>query len=112
MKMRANNTLCDAYVEDMASLGVSVVKDGETTPTSTDMGNVSYVVPSFHGGFAIPADATTTLHTPAFASAARTEAAHDSAIQAAKEMAMMAIRVLVDDNIAAATRADFEKDED
>ncbi|KAK7229893.1 hypothetical protein V2G26_002063 [Clonostachys chloroleuca] len=110
--MRANSTLCDAYVEDMASFGVIVVKDCETTPASTYMGHVSYIVPSFHGGFVIAADATTTLHRPAFATAARIEAAHSSTMQAAKGMTMMAIRVLVDDKTASAARADFEKDED
>ncbi|RSL86551.1 hypothetical protein CEP51_002760 [Fusarium floridanum] len=112
MNMRANGALCGAYVEDMASFGVNVVMDAEPTAASTDMGNVSHIVPSFHGGFVIPAEPTTTLHTPEFAAAAKTEEAHDAAIKAAMGMAMMAVRVLVDDNIAAAARADFEKDDD
>ncbi|RSM19174.1 hypothetical protein CDV31_002095 [Fusarium ambrosium] len=112
MNMRANGALCGAYVEDMASFGANVVMDAEPTAASTDMGNVSHIVPSFHGGFVIPAEPTTTLHTPEFAAAAKTEEAHDAAIKAAMGMAMMAVRVLVDDNIAAAARADFEKDDD
>ena len=108
--LRINSSLCKAYVEDMAHLGLKI-KEEEWTPTeaSTDMGNVSHVVPSFHGAFPIPTTPDVSPHNPKFAACAGTEEAHVSALNCAKGMAMMAIRVLTDDGLADNARKDFEK---
>lgn len=94
----------------MARLGL-VIKQEEWTPTeaSTDMGNVSHLVPSFHGAFPIPTTPDVAAHNPKFAACAGTDEAHASALSCAKGMAMMAIRVLTDDAIAEGARRDFEK---
>lgn len=73
------------------------------------IGNVSHEVPSFHGIFGIPAAEGVTMHNIGFADAARTPEAHERAIQAGKAMAMLAIRILSDDNTAASVKADFVK---
>lgn len=78
---------------------------------STDMGNVSYVVPSFHGAFAVPVPSGVACHNPDFAAAAATTEAHNIAIKCAKGLAMLAIRVLVEDKVARGARADFEVEE-
>ncbi|CAI6089330.1 unnamed protein product [Clonostachys chloroleuca] len=50
--LRVNNTLCQTYIEEMACFGNNVFpKQRMGFPASTDMGNVSYHVPSFHGTF-------------------------------------------------------------
>ncbi|MEW6142099.1 MAG: M20 family metallopeptidase [Chloroflexota bacterium] len=54
---------------------------------STDMGNVSQVVPSIHGWVAI-APSHVSEHTPEFAKAAASEAGHKGLIDGAKAMAM------------------------
>ncbi|KAJ2976876.1 hypothetical protein NQ176_g4688 [Zarea fungicola] len=47
-----NRTLCETYVEDMASFGDNIaIKSNQPFTVSTDMGNVSHEVPSFHGGY-------------------------------------------------------------
>lgn len=79
---------------------------------STDMGNVSHFVPSFHGGIGIPAEPGVAMHNPRFAGAAGTDEAHAAAIKAAKGMAMLGLRVLLDSEVATKARVDFEqKDE-
>lgn len=76
---------------------------------STDMGNVSHTVPSFHGAFCIPTAPGVAIHSPAFASAAAADKAHVAAIKCAKGMAMLALRVFFDGSVADEARRDFEK---
>jgi metal-dependent amidase/aminoacylase/carboxypeptidase family protein len=94
----------------MALLGLNI-KQEDWTPTeaSTDMANVSHLVPSFHGAFPIPTTPDVTAHNPKFAACAGTKEAHASALNCAKGMAMMAVRVLTDDGVADGARRDFEK---
>lgn len=94
-----------------------MAKDGENVllypPTpqtaSTDMGNVSHMVPSFHGVFCIPTAPDVAIHSAPFASAAATGEAHVAAIKCAKGMAMLALRVFVDGGVADGARRDFER---
>ena len=78
---------------------------------STDMGNVSHLVPSFHGAFTIPATPDVSGHNPKFAACAATDEAHEAALKSAKGMAMLGLRVLLDDVVAEGARGDFHKDE-
>ena len=59
---------------------------------STDMGNVSYVVPSIHPYFSV--GTTASCHTREFAQATNTDYAHERAVCAGKATAMTAIDVL------------------
>jgi len=94
----------------MGTFGSRVqIKQEKPMNASTDMGNVSHRVPSFHGGFIIPAGPEISAHNPGFAACAGTEEAHKAALTCAKGMAMLALRVLVDDDLARRARADFEK---
>jgi hypothetical protein len=114
MDLRVNNTLCETYVEEMALLGETFLPR-EIHPKgfgSTDMGNVSYTVPSFHGAFVIPVSSGVACHNPDFAAAASTQEAHDIAIKCAKGLAMLAVRVLVEEGVAEGARRDFEREED
>lgn len=79
---------------------------------STDMGNVSHIIPSFHGGFVIPAEKDVSLHNPAFAACAGTDKGHKAALNCAKGMAMLALRVLIDENTARRAKEDFEQDDE
>ncbi|PHH66595.1 hypothetical protein CDD81_6432 [Ophiocordyceps australis] len=75
---------------------------------STDMGNVSHQVPTFHGGFGIETEPTAAMHSPEFATAAEKKEAHESAIRCAKGMAGMALRVLMEDEVAEEAKRDFK----
>lgn len=79
---------------------------------STDMGNVSHIVPSFHGAFVIPAGGDVSAHNPAFAACAGTEEAHKAALNCANGMAMLALRVLLDNNVAQRAAEDFRQTDD
>ncbi|KAE8376404.1 hypothetical protein BDV26DRAFT_294150 [Aspergillus bertholletiae] len=110
MDLRVNDTLSDIYVKEMGVLGEKFMPREVQAKGfgSTDMGNVSYVVPSFHGAFVIPVSSGVACHNPDFATAAATDEAHTIAIKCAKGLAMLAIQVLVEDNVAIAARRDFE----
>ena len=109
INLRANETLCKTYVEDMAQNGEKVLLHSEKPYTaSTDMGNVSYTVPSFHGAFSVPTAPNVAIHNPQFAAAAATDEGHAAAIKSSKGMAMLALRVLVDGSVADGARRDFE----
>lgn len=111
--MRSNRTLCQAYVDDMATIGEKVMLDQEKPMNaSTDMGNVSHLVPSFHGAFVIPAAPDVSGHNPKFAACAGTDQAHENALKCAKGMAMLGIRVLLDDAIANGAKTDFQQDDE
>lgn len=108
LNLRANDTLCRTYTEDMKTLGSNILAHQETDMNaSTDMGNVSHIIPTFHGAFAIPATSDVLIHSQAFAACAGTEEAHRVALQCAKGMAMLALRVLVDDDVARSAKEDF-----
>ncbi|KAI1141446.1 hypothetical protein F5Y05DRAFT_261625 [Hypoxylon sp. FL0543] len=93
----------------MEAIGENVLLRQEKPITaSTDMGNVSHVVPSFHGAFAIPAAPDILLHNPQFAAAASTDEAHEAALRCAKGLAMLAARMLLDGGVKDAARDDFE----
>jgi metal-dependent amidase/aminoacylase/carboxypeptidase family protein len=109
LNLRANNALCETYAQDMSTFGSRVqIKQEKPMNASTDMGNVSHLVPSFHGGFIIPAGPEISAHNPGFAACAGTEEAHQAALTCAKGMAMLALRILVDDDLAQRAKADFE----
>ncbi|KAF2117616.1 metal-dependent amidase/aminoacylase/carboxypeptidase [Lophiotrema nucula] len=113
LNLRANRKLCETYARDMNAIGVSIqVEQEKDMNASTDMGNVSHIVPSFHGAFVIPTEPGVAGHNPAFAAAAGTDDAHRAALQSAKGMAMLALSVLVDDRIAQQAKEDFEGDDD
>ncbi|KAI1095548.1 hypothetical protein F5B19DRAFT_308080 [Rostrohypoxylon terebratum] len=109
----ANKSLCSKYVEDMSVIGEKILLWREKPFTaSTDMGNVSQIVPSFHGAFGVPTAPGIAIHNPRFAAAASTDEAHEVCLKCAKGMAMLAIRVLLDDEFASSAKRDFEQDKD
>ncbi|KAF5665615.1 hypothetical protein FCIRC_10483 [Fusarium circinatum] len=76
----------------------------------SDFGNVSYECPSLHPLFIIPTLPTDNVHAPGFARAAGEPAAFNAAIKAAKGIAVLGVRVLLDEEFANRTREAFEDD--
>ncbi|KAM0453470.1 hypothetical protein ACHAO4_005063 [Trichoderma viride] len=106
----SNPVLCKTYIEEMAVLGDKVdMKLLESFNASTDMGNVTQVVPGIHSGFGIQTAPGVSLHSREFAAAAGTDESHEVAMKSGKGMAMLAIKVLVDDAIAESARTEFNK---
>jgi len=82
----------------------------ETGPTvgSTDMGNVSHVVPSIHPMVAM-APKGTVLHTREFADAARSEKAYEALSIASKTMGMTVVDVLTNSAVVDELRLDTDR---
>lgn len=81
---------------------------------STDVGNVSHVLPTIQPLFSINTDAWN--HTPAFREAAGTEDAHHAALNVAKVLSFIALdlfrsRELIED-VKKEYRTTFSKSED
>jgi amidohydrolase len=94
--MRSNRALAKAYRRNMEALGRQVQEDdSHRSMGSTDMGNVSVLVPAIHPTVAI-APPDVAIHTPGFREVAASEAGHRGLLDAAKAMAMTAADVLLD----------------
>jgi amidohydrolase len=92
--MKNNATLAQLFSQNLESLGRHVETfDPSFGFGSTDMGNVSQVVPSIHPTIAI-ASPEVFIHTQEFASAAASEAGHEGLMDAAKAMAMTVADIL------------------
>ncbi|KAJ5880793.1 Peptidase M20 domain-containing protein 2 [Penicillium subrubescens] len=111
--LKANMPICESYVSAMRAMGHHTLLDnseqkGALAGGSTDMGNVSYVVPGFHGVFCIPAKGVN--HTPEFTSGAGSPEGFERAIACAAGMAVVGCQVLVDDKFAEAVKKDFQRE--
>lgn len=106
--VRTNMALAEAYRANVESLGRTVV-DPESSRSmgSTDMGNVTQIVPGIHPAIAI-APWDVPIHTTGFREIAASEAGHLGLLDSAKAMAMTAIDVLTDNGLRKAMRSEFE----
>jgi len=92
--MKNNMNLAGLFKQNLESLGRTVDDfDHRSGLGSTDMGNVSQVVPSIHPTIAI-APREVLLHSPEFATATVSEAGHNGLLDAAKAMAMTVVDIL------------------
>jgi amidohydrolase len=108
--MVTNESLSASYVANAALLGRSV-SDPRTTGHrvvgSTDMGNISHLVPSIHPMIA-SAPSGATIHTQAFAKHSRESLADKAVIDGAKAMAMTAIDFWTSTERQKAVAQDFQ----
>ncbi len=107
--MNTNMAMASAHRKNLAAVGRTLPETETPRPMgSTDMGNVSKVVPGIHPGIAIaPPDVNS--HSPAFAEYAASPSGDKAVIDGAKALAMTAIDILTDADLRAAMRADFER---
>ena len=93
--MRTNSPLAEAYRSNLAAVGREVTDDqSRRSMGSTDMGNVSTLLPAIHPTIAI-APREVSAHSPEFARWAASEDGHRGLLDAAKALAMTAVDVLV-----------------
>jgi amidohydrolase len=107
--MLTNPALASAYRANLARLGRTAIEpeNGRVPVTgSTDMGNVSKLVPSIHPMIAI-APPTVSLHSKEFAEFAASVSGNQAVIDGAKVLAMTAIDVLCQADLRAAMEASF-----
>jgi len=107
--MVPSTPICERWAEHLGTLGIAVQPTGEDERMgSTDMGNVSQVIPAAHPYIAIAPEGMPS-HTAAFRDAAGTPQAHDNAIAAAKALALVAVDLLAEPALLAAAKAEFEE---
>ncbi len=107
--MRPNHALGNAFVRNLEALGepLSPPKPDEGMG-STDMGDVSQVVPAIHPYIKI-CDEDVAGHSRAFAEAAISGRGLEAMLIAAKAMAMTAVDVFTDPELAARMKEEFQK---
>lgn len=103
-----NETLAQAFAKNLEALGRKVQEPEETAGGgSTDMGNVSHVVPAIHPYIAICEPGTAASHSREFAQATISEMGHKGLLDGAKALAMTAIDVFTDSALLAAIKDEF-----
>ncbi|MBN9166114.1 MAG: amidohydrolase [Myxococcales bacterium 68-20] len=106
--MRNNMTMARAFGEHLGSLGRKAREtDDRVGAGSTDMGDVSHVVPSIHPYLAIVDENVALCHQHAFAGAAASDRGFDTTVHAAKALARTAVELLVDDQLRSSVRAEW-----
>ena len=91
--LRSNPILAKLYAVNLDKLGIDNYKYEKEIYGSTDMGNVSYVVPSLHPFYAIGSGKEVN-HTREFAAVANTAEAHEKTLVIATALANTCIDVL------------------
>lgn len=105
--LRPNRPLAEACSANLARLGRKV-SDSSTSRGmgSTDVGNVSAIVPTIHPSIAVGPRGV-VIHTPEFANMAASQEGHRGLLDAAKALAMTAVDMLVDANLRQRMQAEF-----
>ncbi|MFC2035288.1 M20 family metallopeptidase [Chloroflexota bacterium] len=107
--MRNNLPLAQLFIHNMQSLGRRVaLSDPDNTFGSTDMGNVSQLVPSIHSFIAI-AEKETSIHTQQFTSAAASETGIKGMLDGAKALAMTVVDLVTNPEIVTKVKEEFEQ---
>ena len=104
--IQSNEVLAARYKEHMHSLGVTDVEWTGDCPGSTDMGNVSHVVPSIHPVYKITNGIGN--HTREFAKVSNTQSAHEKTQTVAKALSLTCIDVLTGKDVLQKVRENFK----
>ncbi|GIY15293.1 peptidase M20 domain-containing protein 2 [Caerostris extrusa] len=105
-----NKTLADLFKKHAETLGMDT-DPGEVRDLlfgSTDMGNVSHVIPSIHPFYAIQSEEIN--HTRSFTEASGSKQAQHPTLLVSKAMAMTAVEILRSPQLLKDIRRDFEED--
>ena len=107
--LRTNRPLVELYRANSARLGRTVEEPSaeRRVTASTDMGNVSYLVPAIHPIVAA-APPEVSLHSREFAACAASPQADRAALDGAKAMAMTVVDLWLGPDTLAEVRAAFE----
>ena len=98
LEVISNENLAKLYTENLEGLGRNDVLLSKELTLSTDMGNVSYTVPSIHPMYAVGSGSEVN-HTREFTAVANTPEAHAETLVAAKAMAHTCIDALTTDGL-------------
>lgn len=105
--MLNNQAMVEAYTRNGEDVGMQFIELKDLTTGSSDMGNVSQVVPSIHPNFGVGSPIVT--HSPEFTAAAATEAAHQSMLRAACALAMTGVDLALDRDLLLRAKEEFAR---
>ena len=105
--LMSSTSLAKLYASNLTLLGEKYEMDAGFLSGSSDMGNVSYIVPSIHPMYAIGSGEGN--HTRDFTAVANTPEAHAQTLVAAKAMAYTCIDVLSTDGALQEVKRSFEE---
>jgi len=107
--MKNNTALAKTFEKYLKALGEKVqAPDPKAGKGSTDMGNVSYVVPSIHPSIAI-GPKTLAGHSREFAVASVSDRGHEAMLNAAKAMALTTLDLFSDPSLTEKVKREFGK---
>ena len=107
--IHSNRVLARLYEHHLTAERITDFKVEDNVTFSTDMGNVSHVVPSLHPGYAIGGGKVYN-HTRQFTSVTNTPAAHAKTLKIGKVMANTCIDVLIGgEKLLQEIKEDFKK---
>ncbi|MFC1984769.1 M20 family metallopeptidase [Chloroflexota bacterium] len=107
--MRNNMLLAQLFTKNMQSLGrMAIPSTSGNSFGSTDMGNVSQIVPGIHPSIAI-SDHETTIHSTQFALAAASESGIKGMLDAAKALAMTVVDLVASAETVAKIKEEFKQ---
>ncbi|HYF46144.1 MAG TPA: M20 family metallopeptidase [Acidimicrobiales bacterium] len=106
--MLDNPTMVDLYKANAERLGRSLLdpKDGPAVVGSTDMGNVSHLVPSIHPMIQV-SPPNVSIHSPEFTKYAASEDGDRAVLDGAKAMAMTVADLWLQPGLLEAAKAEF-----
>lgn len=109
--VRDNRSMVSVYARNMSGLGREVSDPdavGRRVTGSTDMGNVSYLLPSMHPMVMAAPDGT-AIHTEDFARHAGSESGDRAVVAGAKAMAMTVVDLWSDPDLLAGVKREFAR---
>jgi len=108
--MKNNMTAARLFADNMKSIGRTAIFPSPNRPTgSTDMGNVSQVVPSIHPFVGI-APIEVSLHSVEFAEAAASEAGIRGMLDGARALSMTVVDLLANHDTMTKAREEFRQE--
>jgi amidohydrolase len=105
--MKRNETLLDLFRANLEALGAVESPEVRDRLGSSDVGNVSQVIPAIQPLVKIAPEGT-PIHSRAFEAAAAAPLAREGMLIAAKTMAMTSFDLLADPSLVAKARQEFE----
>ena len=105
-----NKEMGEAFIKNLEALGEPIIPLPEGSGAgSSDIGNVSHVVPAIHPYISI-CDNTIAGHSQEFAKASASKKGHEAMLTAGKALAMTAIDLFTDSELMKRVREEFMKD--
>ena len=107
--MVSNPTLVELFTKNWESIGIKVEETADRSYGSSDMGNVSQIMPAIHPTVAI-APRGNPGHSIVFREASLSREGHAGLVLAAKGLATTAVDLYTRPEMVARMKADFEAD--